>query len=590
VATDPSPLALRLLDREFALEPGREYLIGSAPDCDFKVDGTDVAPHHARLVAGENQLEIIDLGSLVGTYRNGSRVDCIHLEVGDAIQFGDGAAVVAVDHGNAQIVPVPGMVADAGRRRLLAVGAAVHRQGPQSFQELMAEELRRAPWLGLSLVAHALIILLLWILNPSQPPSGDARATVNLDLRGAMASIGDAMPRTPEVVPEAEPEVPIILDEPLPPEKPEVIEDDPPELDLLGQLETNPRLTRRPDPPKSKARRSTSRARDIDGIGSAGFRQTVADLKKSGLEIIFVFDSTGSMGVTIRDTKETIAEMLEVLRALVPDARVGLITYRDRGRDEEYLLSQLPLGNDFWHASNFVQSVTADGGGDGPEAVRDALRAAFRENWRPSSKRVVVLAGDAPAHQSDWKRLISEVKSFAAHENSHVHTLVTSPRDAVAGTVKQFTRIARAGKGESLSLARHGEVLQRVLDLAFGSKYHGDLAEVRKMIVANATKTETWALDLSRRGGSDLELALRERPVDAALLNALVRMPKRRVVEQLIRLVGYEKTPVHTRQAVAWVLQRVFDLGTPPIQAATGKPISRKALGRLKTQAKRLPR
>jgi Mg-chelatase subunit ChlD len=48
------------------------------------------------------------------------------------------------------------------------------------------------------------------------------------------------------------------------------------------------------------------------GKGSAGFRKTVSELRRSGLEIVFVFDSTGSMGSSIRATKDGIANMLDV--------------------------------------------------------------------------------------------------------------------------------------------------------------------------------------------------------------------------------------------------------------------------------------
>ena len=51
-------------------------------------------------------------------------------------------------------------------------------------------------------------------------------------------------------------------------------------------------------------------------VGSGSFRREVEELQKTGLEIVFVFDSTGSMTSTINDTKATIVEMCDVLRAL----------------------------------------------------------------------------------------------------------------------------------------------------------------------------------------------------------------------------------------------------------------------------------
>ncbi|MCA8951260.1 MAG: FHA domain-containing protein [Planctomycetes bacterium] len=588
MVTDPSLLALRHLDQDYALEPGRDYLLGAAADCDLRISGQNVAPHHARLRASESGAELVDLGSEIGTYRNGERVACAHLEVGDALQLGDGAVVVTRDAGQAAILPIPAMVADAAarRRRVAAPNPGVRRFEEIGFTDLVADELRHAPWLAVSAILHAALFLLLLFLFPTRQPSGDARVTVDLDLSASRVTDGEASVETPEVVTE-EVEVPLDIDEPVAP--PEVVEAPPPEKEAPGEMTTNPRLAKRPPAPKSEAEQTTNRRGDVTGVGSAGFKQTVAELQKSGLEIVFVFDSTGSMGETIRDTKNTIAEMLQMLRALVPDARVGLVTYRDRGRDEDYVVRQIPLGLDFWQASNFVQNVQADGGGDRPEAVRDGLRAAFTQDWGATSRRVVVLAGDAPPHQRDRSDLGELVRGFASRGNSFVYALVTSPRDAGEDTHEEFRRIAQLGKGECLPLDSHEEVLRRVLDFAFGQQFDGDLAKVRAFLRDNADRTETWALDLSRRGGSDLEVALRRKPVDAALLHALVRLPKRPVIEQLVRTLAYPTTPPHTRQAIAWVLQRVFDLSTPPVDPITGEPVSERGISYLTNLARRLP-
>lgn len=422
MTNDPSLLALRLFDQDHALEPGRKYLLGAGRDCDFQVLLEDVAPQHLRLEAGPDGVEVTDLGSATGTLRNGFRIDRATLAIGDAIQFGKGVAVVTHDDGDARIVPIPELRNEADLRRMVAAAPPVPRKlariappslpasdqavgaGPsvtvptgtvrrfdeQNFVDTVAHEMRRAPWFVVSFVLHFILIVLLIVLYPAPEISGDAIATVSIDLAGSRVTTGEAPVTPPEVVVE-EDEPTIEIDDPV--EPPPVIEEQPLEPEKLGQLTVNPRITKRPPSKKTDATKTTSRHGDIAGVGSAGFQKTVADLQESGLEIVFVFDSTGSMGVTIRDTKNTISEMLHVLRALVPDSRVGLVTFRDRGRGEDYVVREIPLGFDFWQASNFVQGVRAEGGGDRAEAVRDGLRSAFQQSWRRKSKRVVVLAG-----------------------------------------------------------------------------------------------------------------------------------------------------------------------------------------------------
>ena len=53
------------------------------------------------------------------------------------------------------------------------------------------------------------------------------------------------------------------------------------------------------------------------------------------------------------------------------------------------------------HAPNtqaYVDTMAAVGGGDGPEAVADALYEVLRMEFRPNAAKVCVLIADAPPH------------------------------------------------------------------------------------------------------------------------------------------------------------------------------------------------
>ncbi|MFO1077264.1 MAG: FHA domain-containing protein [Planctomycetota bacterium] len=589
MAADPPFFALRCAGLDHALEPGRTYLLGAAEDCDLRLGGEGVAPHHARLAVDGDAVAITDLAPEFGMLRNGFRVDAARLAVGDAVQCGPAGFTIVADEGQALVVPIPAMRRSAALRRQVAAIAAPawQRRDTHTFQELVAAELRRGPWLLISAALHALLLLLFWLFYPRQQEGGTRLARMSFDLGGGQLVAGEAAPAPPTIAREEPPLDVTLPDDPVEVTKPPEVADPEPVPDRVGALQSNPRIAvRAATPPTPRAtRRGDGPTRDLAGLGSDGFKKTVAQLRKSGLEIVFVFDSTGSMGMTIKDTKDTIADMLDVLRALVPDATVGLVTYRDRGRNESYVVRQMPLGRDYWHAANFVQDVQADGGGDRPEAVRDGLRAAFGQNWAPGSKRVVILAGDAPAHDREWQRLLREVKDFAAGGNSFVHTLVTSPRDAGVDTHEQFEQIAKAGGGECLDLEQSDHVMQRVLALAFGRQFDGDLAAVRHAVAQGRTETKTWALDLARRGGPELAAALADEPVPAALLNALVRLKRRSVALELIDLLGRSDTPPATRHAIAWAVQRMLDLPLAPIDPENGRPPDSRDLVRLRQLA-----
>jgi hypothetical protein len=592
---DPaSPLlALRLAGQDHALEPGRDYVLGSSTSCDLRLP-IAAAPHHARLTVTSDGVTLVDLGTPGGTTHNFIRVgeEVVVLQPGDVVGFGDGIAeaIVVRDDGMAAIVPLPADRAAAAMRRVAVASSAQQfqrRVDEGSFQNLIAQELRRAPWLALSALLHVAILLFFWLMSPRHTISGDARATVNIDFAGELPATVTGPPQPPEVLVEPTDPSPLASTEqpPAPKEAADVPEAEGP-TPRAEMPRENAKLGPRRAPSASSESHGT--ANDLAGSGSGGFQRTVSELRKSGLEIVFVFDSTGSMARTIDDTKATIAQMLGVLRALVPDARIGLVTYRDHGAREEYVTRQVPLGVDFWRATNFVQFVSAAGGGDRPEDVRSGLRTAFEQPWHAAARRVVVLAGDAPPHAEDISRLLGEVRSFTSNGRSFVHTLVTTPDRAGSDTHDTFGQIATAGRGTCQRLEANHRVLQEVLTLAFGREFDQDLAGVIAAVDHELKRVDVQALDLARRGGPELTKALRQNPVPMPLWNALVRRPRRAVVEQLVDVLAASETNMTTRQAVAAALQRILELPLPPIDPVDPEPPSSAEINRLRKHAKQL--
>ncbi len=575
-----SQLALRHGGNDFALEAGRTYLLGSEARCDLRLEG--MAPQFAAISVTTTGIQLRAL-TITPVWLNSQPTSAASLRPGDVLRLGQHELLLVPDHGSAQIVPLPHDRLAARERRFAAIriAAAAQRHQELTFAELMATELRRAPWLLLSVVLHLLLLLMLWLLLPPDEPPSRGLAHITISGMAAPATTAEAPARLPEVMPEPLDSAPTALEpavvETSPPVRPEPLAPPP--------LRSNPHLGRLTVPqPVSGAPRDTL----LTGA-SAGFRQHIADLRRSGLEIVFVFDSSGSMGRTILDTKQTIAVLLAVLRELVPGARVGIVTYRDEGPREAYAVRSLPLGNDYWRAANFVQSVAADGGGDRPEAVLLGLQTAFAMNFLPGARRIVVLAGDAPPHERDVGTLLTAVRQFAKDGRGTVHTLVTASETAGKDTQQYFQQIAAAGRGECRDLADYHQVLRNVLLLAFGREHAGDLQQMISTVEANALRTETWAMDLARRGGAMLRAELLRDPVSHALLHALVRMPRRHTSLQLVAMLGDRDCPEPSRQAIAWVLQRQLDLGLPPVAAEAQGPPDPRVLERLQRLARKLP-
>ena len=119
----------------------------------------------------------------------------------------------------------------------------------------------------------------------------------------------------------------------------------------------------------------------------------------AAMDLALVVDTTGSMG-------DEMAYLGAELQAIVSrlqrnagntDLRIGLILYRDDGDD--YVVRSVPLTGDVDAIRTMLKNQKADGGGDMPEAMDQALAAATRLQWRPQAAKALLLMTDAPPHE-----------------------------------------------------------------------------------------------------------------------------------------------------------------------------------------------
>ena len=120
-----------------------------------------------------------------------------------------------------------------------------------------------------------------------------------------------------------------------------------------------------------------------------------------GVDVVFVFDATGSMGDELRylqeEMKDVIARAQKATGGLA--IRTGAVVYRDHG--DEYLTRISRLTDDIATTQAFIDKQQANGGGDYPEAVPEALMAALNSaGWSDNARaRIAFLILDAPCHE-----------------------------------------------------------------------------------------------------------------------------------------------------------------------------------------------
>lgn len=121
------------------------------------------------------------------------------------------------------------------------------------------------------------------------------------------------------------------------------------------------------------------------------------------VDIVFLFDSTGSMGGEIDAMKARANDFASDLAAAGMDARLGLIEYRDNGETLSDGSSTSPaiivnLTSDVATFQAGVNGLVAGGGGDWEECGLEAYELALTMGLRSDARRIFIQITDAPVH------------------------------------------------------------------------------------------------------------------------------------------------------------------------------------------------
>lgn len=211
------------------------------------------------------------------------------------------------------------------------------------------------------------------------------------------------------------------------------------------------------------------------------------------LEMVFVLDTTGSMGGLIEGAKQRIWGIInEVMqKPSKPRVRVGLVAYRDNG--DEYVTKLLPITEDLDKAYTTLMDYRANGGGDTPENVRKALaegvRGAGWSNARKGLAQIVFLVGDAPPQNYEQEPDVLITTAEAVRKNMIVNTIQCGNLD---GTREIWQTIALRGEGKYFAIAQDGGV--QAISTPYDSKLADLAAKLGKTYVSYGSKSKREAL------------------------------------------------------------------------------------------------
>ena len=155
---------------------------------------------------------------------------------------------------------------------------------------------------------------------------------------------------------------------------------------------------------------------------------TVSDDAKAqaGMQIMFIVDTTGSMGDEIAYLQKDFSAIAE--RVGGSGVTWSANFYRDQG--DEYVTRTNGFTSDVAEVQAKINAEYADGGGDTPEAVAEILTECLknRTDWDENSVKLAFLIFDAPPHDGKDEALRAAV-SAAAEKGIRLIPVVASNAD-----------------------------------------------------------------------------------------------------------------------------------------------------------------
>ena len=544
---------------------GERTVIGRDPNCDLTLEFEGLGARHLLLQSDANGTEIFHLDG-ESTLLNGRSVEAAALENGDELRFGPVHAVYLDPRAEImppgfQILSLPHSIL---QERALAE-SSLRRPGSQDerFGDALIEALRRTPWLLVSGAIHAALYIVLLTLFETEIPPENTKPEIEVDMLAAE----DAFAADEEFEPETEVPEDEIEEETPEIEEPQFEEDPRSDPDDTADYEEAPRM----ETPLSASTGRALGARGGDVIGGRGsltggagerLRNRVRNLKASGLDLVILLDATGSMDAEIDAARRQVGTMIATLGALGIRFRLGVVAFRDEG--EEFVTRSVPLTNHVYKAVDFLDGLSASGGGDIPEAVYDAFDVATHMRFASTAEKVLVLVGDAPPKPAKSDRLMRMVDRFHSR-GGHVHTIYSETDSWAANWSRAkevFSKIAQRGGGTTVELTNERRLIEDITRITLDSK---DPAEVRKLFerLENGPRVQRIRRRLEQHDASFVAKFLRRKPLDPLIPLEVMRKNHEAFLGAYLEVLRDREVPLENRWLVTVLLRRlVAHIGT----------------------------
>ena len=207
-------------------------------------------------------------------------------------------------------------------------------------------------------------------------------------------------------------------------------------------------------------------------------QQPTVKIDSKQAEIVFCLDATGSMSGLITTAKEKIWDIVSELSQdqKIDTLKLGMVFYRDRG--DNFITKQISLTTNLDAVYTDLLEIEAEGGGDSPESVNQALNEAVEQmKWSndQNTYKTIFVVGDCPPHM-DYQDdvLYTESCKIAAEKGIVINTIKLG--NSCSDAITHFKQMSKCAHGKFLQLD------QNATDYSIESPYDDEINSISKSI------------------------------------------------------------------------------------------------------------
>ncbi|KAH3864088.1 uncharacterized protein LOC127866744 [Dreissena polymorpha] len=211
-------------------------------------------------------------------------------------------------------------------------------------------------------------------------------------------------------------------------------------------------------------------------------------LPNGNMEIVFSFDTTGSMSSCLAEVRGRVSDMVQRLQTDIPGIKVGLFAHGDYcDAHTSYVTKFVDLTNDLPKLVDFAKTVGSTGGGDSDECYELVLHEVRTKlSWTPGTQRALVMIGDCNPHEPSYKQntLKLDWRKEADALGKMGVRIYAVQCGSYSTSDKFYSDIARRTDGQHLKLSDFTNVFDMLMTVCYREKgddlFHAYEKEVRE--------------------------------------------------------------------------------------------------------------